>query len=150
VNNTGTATLRGITITDAKLSSAITCSTPLSDDLAPGAGRACTGTYTVTVSDVAAKSVINDATANFATGGAGDARADSAVVYASDLRMVAEVNASDTAYDSAGTMTAYFSAFHIFSKEYLRSNCVGVQLLPYTRLSDSICAFQIRCMLWGR
>jgi hypothetical protein len=102
VNNTGTASVSGLTITDAKLSSGITCSTSLGAPLAPGAGRVCAGTYTVTESDVAAKSVINDATANFATGVAGDARSDSAVVYASDLQMLAEVTASDAAYDSAG------------------------------------------------
>ena len=59
VTNTGSVTLDGITVNDARLDAPATC--PLSS-LAPGLSMTCTGSYTVTAVDVAAGYVQNTAT----------------------------------------------------------------------------------------
>ncbi len=58
VENTGTVTLSGISVSDP-LIPGLTCAIP---DLAPDATGSCTGTYTVLQSDVDASSILNTAT----------------------------------------------------------------------------------------
>ena len=98
LENQGTVTIKGPSISDAKLTSALVCS---ADDLAPGATRTCQGSYVVQQSDLDT-SVINTATSNFVNGDANTARTVSAVVYASELKMAATVTASQTSYSMAG------------------------------------------------
>ncbi|MCD0453507.1 DUF11 domain-containing protein [Actinocorallia sp. API 0066] len=60
VTNTGAAALRSVAVTDPRITD-VSCP---ADTLAAGAALTCTGTYTVTASDVAAGRVTNTATAS--------------------------------------------------------------------------------------
>ena len=73
VTNTGNVDLESIAISDTSLGDAVSCPIPAPPGLAPGASETCTGEiqHVVSLSDVAAGSVTNTATAT-ATDGLGD------------------------------------------------------------------------------
>ena len=130
VTNNGPDTVTGITVNDNKIPSAdITCP---SSSLAGGASETCTGTYTVTQSDVDAGSVTNTATVSATTPSNEmvTSAPSSATVDASDAT-------TSLSLDKTTTSTGYGAAGDSIPYNYLVTN-TGSTTLNDIAVSDNL------------
>ncbi len=126
-NNSSTATLTGVGVTDT-LGVTVTC---LSSSLAPGASETCTGTYTATQADVDTGSINDEATA-VGTDGYGSANDDTAT---SSVTVPASA-ATEALTVAASTTAPYFTAAgQSIPYSYLVTNN-GTETLSSVSVSD--------------